>query len=110
MRTAPALLRVLHRLVDAGNTVVLIEHHLDMMKNADWIIDLGPGAGDAGGSLIATGTPEDVTTFPSSHTGRYLREVLSRNEAMPVSPESAPKKRQRRRSPEPVPAGDGGES
>ncbi len=105
-----ALLRVLHRLVDAGNTVVLIEHHLDMMKNADWIIDLGPGAGDAGGNLIAAGTPEDVTSFPASHTGRYLREVLNRNGTMPAGPQSAPKKRQRRRRPEPVPAGDGGES
>ena len=71
-----ALLRVLHRLVDAGNTVVLIEHHLDMIKNADWIIDLGPGAGDAGGYVIATGTPEEVMEQEGSLTGRYLRQVL----------------------------------
>ena len=71
-----ALLRVLHRLVDAGNSVVLIEHHLDMIKNADWIIDLGPGAGDKGGYVIATGTPEDVIATDKSHTGRYLSRVL----------------------------------
>ena len=71
-----ALLRVLHRLVDAGNSVVLIEHHLDMIKNADWIIDLGPGAGDKGGYVIATGTPEDVIATDKSHTGRYLSQVL----------------------------------
>ena len=71
-----ALLRVLHRLVDAGNSVVLIEHHLDMMKNADWIIDLGPGAGDKGGHVIATGTPEDVMRTQGSYTGQYLSKVL----------------------------------
>ncbi len=71
-----ALLRVLHRLVDAGNSVVLIEHHLDMMKNADWIIDLGPGAGDKGGHVIATGTPEDVMRTEGSYTGQYLLKVL----------------------------------
>ena len=73
-----ALLRVLHRLVDAGNTVVLIEHHLDMIKNADWIIDLGPGAGDKGGYVIATGTPEEVMSAEGSYTGQYLRKVLDR--------------------------------
>ena len=72
-----ALLRVLHRLVDAGNTVVLIEHHLDMIKNADRIIDLGPGAGDSGGRVIATGTPEEVMRTKGSHTGQYLRRVLN---------------------------------
>ena len=71
-----ALLRVLHRLVDAGNTVVLIEHHMDMIKNADWIIDLGPGAGDSGGYVIGTGTPEDVMNTEGSSTGQYLRKVL----------------------------------
>ncbi|CAI8017922.1 UvrABC system protein A [Geodia barretti] len=70
------LLRVLHRLVDAGNTVVLIEHHLDMIKNADWLIDLGPGAGDKGGSLIAEGTPEDVARMAHSQTGQYLVRML----------------------------------
>ena len=72
-----ALLRVLHRLVDAGNTVILIEHHLDMIKNCDWIIDLGPGAGDKGGHIIVTGTPEKVARKEKSSTGQYLRGVLS---------------------------------
>ncbi len=71
-----ALLRVLHRLVDAGNTVVLIEHHLDMIKNADWIIDLGPGPGDEGGRVIAQGVPEQVARVEHSYTGQYLRKVL----------------------------------
>ena len=71
------LLRVLHRLVDAGNSVMLIEHHLDLIKNADWIVDLGPGAGDAGGYVIAEGAPEDIAANDRSHTGRYLRAHLS---------------------------------
>ena len=71
-----ALLRVLHRLVDSGNTVLLIEHNLDIIKNADWIIDLGPGAGENGGRLIATGTPEQLAHNPDSHTGYYLQKVL----------------------------------
>ena len=71
-----ALLRVLHRLVDAGNTVILIEHHMDMIKNADWLIDLGPGAGDAGGRVIAKGTPEKVMRMKRSYTGQYLQKVL----------------------------------
>ncbi len=71
-----ALLRVLHRLVDNRNTVVLIEHNLDLIKNADWIVDLGPGAGDRGGDLIAAGTPEQLARHPESHTGRYLLPLL----------------------------------
>jgi excinuclease ABC subunit A len=71
-----ALLRVLQRLVDAGNTVIVIEHHLDVIKNADYIIDLGPGAGDAGGYIVATGTPEEITHQDSSATGQYLKRVL----------------------------------
>ncbi len=71
-----ALLRVLQKLVDAGNTVVVIEHHLDVIKNADYIIDLGPGAGDKGGYIVATGTPEEVTRIKTSATGDYLKRVL----------------------------------
>ena len=71
-----ALLRVLQRLVDAGNSVVVIEHNPDVMKNADYIIDLGPGAGDAGGYVVATGTPEEVAIVPESITGRYLKQIL----------------------------------
>jgi excinuclease ABC subunit A len=72
------LLQVLQRLVDAGNTVVIIEHHVDVMKNADYIIDLGPGAGDEGGYVIATGTPEEVAQIDTSFTGRYLHIALEK--------------------------------
>ena len=74
------LLQVLQRLVDSGNTVVIIEHHVDVMKNADYIIDLGPGAGDEGGYIIATGSPEEVTQIDASFTGQYLRNVLERKQ------------------------------
>jgi excinuclease ABC subunit A len=74
-----ALLRVLQRLVDAGNTVIVIEHHLDVIKNADYIIDLGPGAGDRGGYIVATGTPEEIVQEKSSITGQYLGKVLAEN-------------------------------
>jgi excinuclease ABC subunit A len=70
------LLKVLHRLVDSGNTVILIEHHLDLIKNADWVIDLGPGAGEEGGYVIAEGTPHDMTQEERSATGRYLKKTL----------------------------------
>ncbi len=71
-----ALLRVIQRLVDSGNTVILIEHHLDMIKNADYLIDLGPAGGDAGGRIIATGTPEELAQVEESYTGQYLRSML----------------------------------
>src|SRR5215208_182643 len=70
------LLEMLQRLVDAGNTVLVIEHNLDVIKHADWIVDLGPEGGEAGGEVIATGTPEDVAAVDESFTGRFLREVL----------------------------------
>ena len=70
------LLRVLHRLVDAGNTVIVIEHNLDVIKTADWVIDLGPEGGDGGGSIVAEGPPEAVAMVEASHTGRFLREIL----------------------------------
>ena len=70
------LLEVLHRLRDAGNTVVVIEHNLDVIKTADWIVDLGPEGGDGGGQIVAAGTPEAIARTPASHTGRYLRQVL----------------------------------
>ncbi len=69
------LCRVLDRLVDAGHTVLVIEHHLDVVKRADWVIELGPGAGDAGGRVVAQGTPEDIARTADSPTGRYLRDV-----------------------------------
>ncbi len=70
------LLEVLHELVDAGNSVVVIEHNLDVIKTADWIIDIGPEGGDGGGRIVATGTPEDVAAVETSHTGRYLKHML----------------------------------
>jgi len=70
------LLEVLQKLVDAGNTVVVIEHNLDVIKQADWVVDLGPEGGEAGGEVVAVGTPEDVAEVDGSYTGRFLREVL----------------------------------
>jgi len=67
---------VLQRLVDAGNTVLVIEHNLDVIKQSDWVIDLGPEGGDAGGRLIAAGTPEQVAEVEESYTGQFLRGVL----------------------------------
>ena len=71
------LLKVLHRLVDAGNSVILIEHHLDLIKSSDWIIDLGPGAGDKGGNLVYEGTPENASKNEISQTGNYLKAILN---------------------------------
>jgi excinuclease ABC subunit A len=72
------LLEVLHRLVDRGNTVLVIEHNLDVIKTADWIIDLGPEGGDRGGDIVAAGTPERVAEIEASYTGHYLRQLLAR--------------------------------
>jgi len=74
------LLQVLQRLVDHGNTAIVIEHHLDVIKNADWVIDLGPGAGDEGGHVIATGTPEQIAQDKNSSTGQYLHAILLERE------------------------------
>ena len=71
------LLEVLDRLVEAGNTVVVIEHNLDVIKSADWIVDLGPEGGDGGGRVVARGTPETVARRKSSHTGKFLRPLLA---------------------------------
>jgi excinuclease ABC subunit A len=71
------LLEVLHRLVDKGNSVVVIEHNLDVIKTADWIVDLGPEGGERGGQVVAEGTPEEVAAVDTSHTGRFLQRVLS---------------------------------
>ena len=84
-----ALLRVLHRLVDSGNSVFLIEHNLDIIKNADWIIDLGPGAGDMGGHVVATGTPEQLAKNKKSYTGQYLQKVLDGSRAKVPEPAAA---------------------
>jgi excinuclease ABC subunit A len=73
------LLEVLHELVDQGNTVVVIEHNLDVIKTADWLVDFGPEGGDGGGEIVASGTPEQVVDMPRSWTGRYLAELLERH-------------------------------
>jgi excinuclease ABC subunit A len=70
------LLAVLSRLVDTGNTVLLIEHNLDVVRASDWVVDLGPEGGSAGGRLVVAGTPEDVARCPDSHTGHFLRRVI----------------------------------
>ena len=72
------LLEVLHALVDQGNTVIVIEHNLEVIKTADWIIDLGPEGGDKGGRVVAAGTPEQIADVPESYTGQYLRPYLAR--------------------------------
>ncbi|GAB4435034.1 MAG: excinuclease ABC subunit UvrA [Chloroflexi bacterium OHK40] len=79
------LLRVLHRLVDAGNTVVVIEHNLDVIKTADWVIDMGPEGGDGGGMVVAQGTPEEVARVEASHTGQFLRDILLPDHARRVA-------------------------
>ena len=89
------LMSVLSRLVDAGNTVVVIEHNLDVIKTADWVIDLGPEGGDKGGELVAAGTPEQVARSPKSYTGTYLRPALGKAAA----PAESPPARKRRREP-----------
>ena len=71
------LLSVLHRLRDHGNTVVVIEHNLDVIKTADWLIDMGPEGGNGGGSVVGCGTPETLAATPASHTGQYLAKLLA---------------------------------
>ncbi len=83
------LLEVLHELVDSGNSVLVIEHNLDVIKTADWILDLGPEGGDGGGRIVAQGTPEDVAKVKESWTGRYLAEALKRHDARSRKPKEA---------------------
>jgi excinuclease ABC subunit A len=87
------LLAVLHRLVEHGNTVIVIEHNLDVLKTADWLIDLGPEGGDRGGKLVVAGTPEDVALHATSYTGQYLRPVLEAAGRLPRPSEATPKRR-----------------
>jgi excinuclease ABC subunit A len=83
------LLTVLHRLRDHGNTVVVIEHNLDVIKTADWIVDLGPEGGAGGGRIVAEGSPEDVVRVAASHTGRYLKPVLEQHGRRGAKPPAA---------------------
>ena len=82
---AAALLKVLQRLVDTGNSVILIEHHLDLIKSADYLIDLGPKAGDEGGYIVAVGTPEEIAAVPESYTGQYLAPILHKRQPEPIA-------------------------
>ena len=87
--------------MDSGNTVILIEHNLDIIKNSDWVIDLGPGAGDKGGRLIATGTPEQLAANAKSLTGKYLKRMLKSPgpAAKPAKAQSATRKTTKAKSP-----------
>ena len=76
MADVAKLLEVLHALVDTGNSMIIIEHNLDVIKNADWIIDMGPEGGTNGGQILAEGTPEQVANSPASSTGYYLKQTL----------------------------------
>jgi excinuclease ABC subunit A len=78
------LLAVLHKLRDDGNTIVVIEHNLDVIKTADWVVDLGPEGGHRGGTILAEGTPEDLALVPESHTGRFLAKLLAPAKTAPV--------------------------
>ena len=89
LRGREKLLGVLQSLVDKGNTVLVIEHNLDVIKTADWVIDMGPEGGSGGGCVVATGTPEQVAAEPASHTGHYLRRVLD----VPARPRPAARRR-----------------
>ena len=80
---------MLHKLRDDGNTIVVIEHNLDVIKTADWVVDLGPEGGHRGGQVIARGTPEDVARNPDSHTGRFLAKALGLEGKAPGKRKSA---------------------
>src|SRR5690606_32302291 len=87
------LLAVLHQLRNQGNTIVVIEHNLDVIKTADWIVDLGPEGGSGGGCIIAEGTPEDIAACEHSHTGRYLKRLLA--DTQPSTPQETPMLREK---------------
>jgi excinuclease ABC subunit A len=76
MADVEKLLHVLHALVDTGNSMVIIEHNLDVIKSADYLIDMGPEGGSGGGTIVATGTPEQVAKVPASYTGQFLKRML----------------------------------
>jgi excinuclease ABC subunit A len=82
---------VLSGLVDKGNTVIVIEHNLDVIKTADWVVDMGPEGGAGGGLVVAEGTPEQIAGVPASHTGKFLREILGADRISDASPVKAPR-------------------
>lgn len=86
------LLTVLGGLVDKGNTVIVIEHNLDVIKTADWVVDMGPEGGAGGGLVVAEGTPEQVAGVPASHTGKFLRDVLGADRVSDAAPVTRPRK------------------
>ena len=96
------LLGVLQSLVDKGNTVIVIEHNLDVIKTADWVIDMGPEGGSGGGMVVAEGTPEDIAASPDSHTGTFLRPVLAppapKKRKVAATSRAAPRARAARKS------------
>ena len=87
------MLIVLNRLVDTGNTVVVIEHNLDVIKSADWIIDMGPEGGFRGGTVVAEGTPEQVAKVSASYTGKFVKEILESNRKVAAPKKIASKKK-----------------
>jgi excinuclease ABC subunit A len=87
------LLGVLGRLVDTGNSVIVIEHNLDVIKTADWVVDMGPEGGRGGGTLVAQGTPEQIAKVPGSYTGQFLKTVLAKEAALADGPRRARKSR-----------------
>ena len=89
------LLEVLHELADQGNTVIVIEHNLEVIKTADWIVDLGPEGGDGGGEIVAAGAPEDIVAEPRSYTGRFLKPLLTRKVATAAAPAAKPRRKAR---------------
>jgi len=97
---------VLHRLRDHGNTVVVIEHNLDVIKTADWIVDLGPEGGGGGGCIVAEGPPETIVANPASYTGRYLKPVLDAETPPRVRPPAAIRSPRGKRAPNTDTAGD----
>jgi excinuclease ABC subunit A len=86
------LLGVLKRLVESGNTVVVIEHNLDVIKSSDWVIDMGPEGGFRGGTVVAEGTPEEVARVKESYTGQFLAEILASNRAVAAPAKKTPAK------------------
>jgi excinuclease ABC subunit A len=87
------LLDVINGLVDKGNTVIVIEHNLDVIKTSDWIIDMGPEGGAEGGTIVAEGTPEDIAAVPESYTGKFLAETLSSTGASTGAPQRSNRRR-----------------